>query len=90
MVGFYPAHTEPEEKLKILDKAIEKFRGALTLAASKTDAQFNLAQALHLRSEILQDTTEVDNSYMQSAMGMVLFQFFGLRENNREFGNILI
>ncbi|KAG2219984.1 hypothetical protein INT45_001883 [Circinella minor] len=70
LVGFYPAHTEPEEKLKKLDQAIEKFRGALTLAANKTDAQFNLAQALHLRSEILQDTTEVDNSYMQSAMAL--------------------
>ncbi|KAI9268987.1 hypothetical protein BDA99DRAFT_503168 [Phascolomyces articulosus] len=70
LVGFYPAHTEPEEKLKTLDEAIEKFRRALTLAASKTDAQFNLAQALHLRSEILQETTEIDNSYMQSAMAL--------------------
>ncbi|KAI9484394.1 hypothetical protein BDB00DRAFT_965479 [Zychaea mexicana] len=70
LVGFYPAHTVPEEKLKTLDEAIEKFRRALTLDGNKTDAQYNLAQALHLRSEILQDTTEIDNQYMQSAMAL--------------------
>ncbi|KAI8143216.1 hypothetical protein BJV82DRAFT_668851 [Fennellomyces sp. T-0311] len=70
LVGFYPAHTAPEAKLKVLDEAIEKFRKALTLDANKTDSQFNLAQALHLRSEILQDATEVDNPYMQSAMAL--------------------
>ncbi|KAI8084269.1 uncharacterized protein B0P05DRAFT_603005 [Gilbertella persicaria] len=70
LVNFLPSHATPEEKLEKLDQSIEKFRKALDLEANKTDAQFNLAQALHQRSEILQDTTEVDNSYAASAMAL--------------------
>jgi hypothetical protein len=36
---------------------------------NKTDVEFNLAQALHLRSEILQETSEIENAYGQSALG---------------------
>lgn len=71
LVGFYPAHATPEEKLKTLDQSIEKFRRALSLDSTKTDAHFNLGQALHMRSELLQDTTEIANSYTQSATGRV-------------------
>ncbi|KAJ8659059.1 hypothetical protein O0I10_005097 [Lichtheimia ornata] len=70
LVGFYPAHATPEEKLKTLDQSIEKFRRALSLDPTKTDAHFNLGQALHMRSELLQDTTEIANSYTQSATAL--------------------
>ncbi|OBZ90627.1 hypothetical protein A0J61_01324 [Choanephora cucurbitarum] len=70
LVNFLPSHTTPEEKLEKVDESIEKFRKALDLEANKTDAQFNLAQALHQRSEILQETTEIDNSYAASAMAL--------------------
>ncbi|KAG0175540.1 hypothetical protein DFQ28_008879 [Apophysomyces sp. BC1034] len=60
--------TEPEKKLERVDMSITKFRKALQLEQNKTDAQFNLGQALHLRSEVLQETTEIDNPYNQSAI----------------------
>lgn len=72
LVGFYPAHATPEEKLKTLDESIDKFRRALSLDSTKTDAHFNLGQALHMRSELLQDTTEIANSYTQSATGKMM------------------
>ncbi|KAI8366602.1 hypothetical protein BD560DRAFT_447945 [Blakeslea trispora] len=70
LVNFLPSHVTPEEKLEKVDESIEKFRKALELEANKTDAQFNLAQALHQRSEILQETTEIDNAYTASAMAL--------------------
>lgn len=70
LVGFLPSHVTPEEKLQKVDESIEKFRKALDLEPNKTDAQFNLGQALHQRSEILQETTEIDNAYMQSASSL--------------------
>ncbi|KAI9480805.1 MAG: hypothetical protein EXX96DRAFT_522161 [Benjaminiella poitrasii] len=70
LVDFLPSHAEPEEKLKRVDQSIEKFRKALELEANKTDAQFNLAQALHQRSEILQETTEIDDAYRASAVSL--------------------
>jgi hypothetical protein len=70
LVNFLPAHASPEEKLKKVDQSIEKFRVALDLEANKTDAQFNLAQALHQRSEILQETTEIENAYAASAVAL--------------------
>lgn len=70
LVNFVPSHAPPEEKLEKVDASIEKFRKALDLEPNKTDAQFNLAQALHQKSEILQETTEIDNSYGLSAMAL--------------------
>ncbi|CAO3635084.1 unnamed protein product [Cunninghamella echinulata] len=50
LVGFLPPHTAPEDKLIKLDESIEKFRLALKLESNnKTDVEFNLAQALHLK-----------------------------------------
>lgn len=70
LVGFLPAHTTPEHKLSKLDDSIDKFRQSLRLdSENKTDVEFNLAQALHLRSEILQETSEIENAYGQSALG---------------------
>lgn len=54
----------------MLDQSIKKFRAALNLEHDKSDAQFNLAQALHQKSEVLQEATDIENSYQQSAMGM--------------------
>lgn len=70
MVNFLPSHASPEEKLEKVDQSIEKFRVALDLEPNKTDAQFNLAQALHQRSEILQETTEIENAYSASAVAL--------------------
>ncbi|CEP09405.1 hypothetical protein [Parasitella parasitica] len=70
LVNFLPSHASPEEKLEKVDQSIEKFRIALDLEANKTDAQFNLAQALHQKSEILQETTEVENAYATSAVAL--------------------
>lgn len=70
LVNFVPSHAPPEEKLEKVDLSIEKFRKALDLEPNKTDAQFNLAQALHQKSEILQETTEIDNAYGLSAMAL--------------------
>lgn len=70
LVNFMPSHASPEEKLEKVDQSIEKFRTALQLEKNKTDAQFNLAQALHQRSEILQETTEIDNAYGASAVSL--------------------
>ncbi|CEG74186.1 hypothetical protein RMATCC62417_09435 [Rhizopus microsporus] len=70
LVDFLSSHATPEEKLTKVDASIEKFRIALDLEPNKSDAQFNLAQALHQRSEILQDTTEIDNAYSASAMAL--------------------
>ncbi|KAF7727351.1 hypothetical protein EC973_007660 [Apophysomyces ossiformis] len=70
LISFLPPYTTPEEKLEKVDSSIAKFRKALQLEQDKTDAQFNLGQALHLRSEILQETTEIDNPYNQSAMAL--------------------
>lgn len=70
LVNFLPSHASPEEKLEKVDQSIEKFRTALQLEKNKTDAQFNLAQALHQRSEILQETTEIDNAYGASAAAL--------------------
>lgn len=70
LVNFLPSHASPEEKLEKVDQSIEKFRTALQLEKNKTDAQFNLAQALHQRSEILQETTEIDNAYGASAVSL--------------------
>ncbi|KAI8083840.1 hypothetical protein BDF21DRAFT_360713 [Thamnidium elegans] len=70
LVNFLPSHASPEEKLEKVDQSIEKFRTALELEKNKTDAQFNLAQALHQRSEILQETTEIDNAYADSARSL--------------------
>ncbi|KAI8886068.1 hypothetical protein K501DRAFT_214526 [Backusella circina FSU 941] len=70
LVNFLPSHVIPEEKLQKVDESIEKFRKALELQPNKTDAQFNLGQALHQRSEILQETTEINNAYMQSASSL--------------------
>jgi tetratricopeptide (TPR) repeat protein len=70
LVNFLPSHATPEEKLEKVDQSIEKFRTALQLEKNKTDAQFNLAQALHQRSEILQETTEIDNAYGASAAAL--------------------
>lgn len=70
LVNFLPSHVSPEEKLEKVDQSIEKFRTALELEKNKTDAQFNLAQALHQRSEILQETTEIDNAYADSARSL--------------------
>lgn len=70
LVNFLPSHATPEEKLEKVDQSIEKFRVALDLEPNKTDAQFNLAQALHQRSEILQETTEIENAYSASAMAL--------------------
>ncbi|KAI8977115.1 hypothetical protein BDF20DRAFT_873014 [Mycotypha africana] len=70
LVNFLPSHVSPEEKLERVERSIEKFRQALTLEPDKTDAQFNLAQALHQKSEILQDTTEINNAYGASAMAL--------------------
>lgn len=70
LVNFLPSHASPEEKLEKVDQSIEKFRRALELEKDKTDAQFNLAQALHQRSEILQETTEIDNAYAASARSL--------------------
>ncbi|ORZ11881.1 hypothetical protein BCR42DRAFT_453833 [Absidia repens] len=71
LVGFLPAHTAPEDKLIKLDESIDKFRQALRLDSdSKTDVEFNLAQALHMRSEILQEASEVENAYGQSALAL--------------------
>ncbi|KAI8638724.1 hypothetical protein BD408DRAFT_422585, partial [Parasitella parasitica] len=70
LVDFLPSHKTPEEKLEKVDQSIEKFRVALGLEANKTDAQFNLAQALHQRSEILQETTEIENAYAASAVAL--------------------
>lgn len=69
-MNFLPSHASPEEKLEKVDQSIEKFRTALELEKNKTDAQFNLAQALHQRSEILQETTEIDNAYADSARSL--------------------
>lgn len=70
LVNFLPSHASPEEKLEKVDQSIEKFRVALDLEPNKTDAQFNLAQALHQRSEILQETTEIENAYSASAVAL--------------------
>ncbi|KAF1806874.1 hypothetical protein V8B55DRAFT_1348115 [Mucor lusitanicus] len=70
LVNFLPSHASPEEKLEKVDQSIEKFRVALDLEPNKTDAQFNLAQALHQRSEILQETTEIENAYAASAVAL--------------------
>ncbi|KAG2208079.1 hypothetical protein INT47_010441 [Mucor saturninus] len=70
LVNFLPSHASPEEKLEKVDQSIEKFRTALGLEKNKTDAQFNLAQALHQRSEILQETTEIDHAYADSARSL--------------------
>lgn len=85
LVNFLPSHASPEEKLEKVDQSIEKFRVALDLEANKTDAQFNLAQALHQRSEILQETTEIENAYAASAVALqeaiTLFDsVYGLQE----------
>lgn len=72
LVGFLPAHTAPEDKLVKLDESIDKFRQALRLESdNKTDVEFNLAQALHMRSEILQEASEIENAYQQSALGNI-------------------
>lgn len=70
LAGFLPEHATPEDKVKMLDQSIKKFRAALNLEHDKSDAQFNLAQALHQKSEVLQEATDIENSYQQSAMGM--------------------
>ncbi|KAI8082842.1 uncharacterized protein BX664DRAFT_339189 [Halteromyces radiatus] len=71
LVGFLPAHAAPEEKLIKLDESIERFRHALRLEShNKTDVEFNLAQALHLRSELLQESSEIENAYTQSALAL--------------------
>ncbi|CAO3632855.1 unnamed protein product [Cunninghamella blakesleeana] len=71
LVGFFPAHTSPEDKLNKLNESIDKFRLALNLELNnKTDVEFNLAQALHLKSEILQEATEIENAYGQSALAL--------------------
>ncbi|KAK4520850.1 uncharacterized protein ATC70_006731 [Mucor velutinosus] len=70
LINFLPSHASPEEKLEKVDQSIEKFRVALDLEPNKTDAQFNLAQALHQRSEILQETTEIENAYAASAVAL--------------------
>lgn len=72
LVGFLPAQVSPEQKLELLDRSIEKFRAALVREPNRTDAQFNLGQALHSRSEILQETSDIENSYTQSAVGRSL------------------
>lgn len=85
LVDFLPMHALPEEKLEKVDQSIEKFRNALDLEPNKTDAQFNLAQALHQRSELLQETTEVDNAYGASAVSLqeaitIFDNVYGLQE----------
>ncbi|KAI8329205.1 hypothetical protein BC941DRAFT_506815 [Chlamydoabsidia padenii] len=71
LVGFLPAHTTPEDKLVKLDESIDKFRHSLRLdSENKTDVEFNLAQALHMRSEILQEASEIENAYGQSALAL--------------------
>ncbi|ORX62372.1 hypothetical protein DM01DRAFT_1331800 [Hesseltinella vesiculosa] len=71
LMGFLPAHTTPEEKVPRLDASIDKFRRALQLTgASKTDVEFNLAQALHMRSEVLQETSDIEDAYSQSAVAL--------------------
>ncbi|CAO3689437.1 unnamed protein product [Rhizopus stolonifer] len=91
LVDFLPSHVEPENKLEKVDESIEKFRTALNLEANKTDAQFNLAQALHQRSEILQETTEIDNAYGASAVALqeamsIFDQLYSLQE--KEYNEI--
>ncbi|KAG1297980.1 hypothetical protein G6F66_002122 [Rhizopus arrhizus] len=85
LVDFLPLHADPEDKLEKVDLSIEKFRAALHLEVNKTDAQFNLAQALHQRSEILQETTEIDNAYGASAVALqeamsIFDQLYSLQE----------
>jgi hypothetical protein len=85
LVDFLPSHASPEQKLEKVDQSIEKFRNALELEPNKTDAQFNLAQALHQRSELLQETTEVDNPYGASAVSLqeaitIFDNVYGLQE----------
>ncbi|KAI7871686.1 hypothetical protein BDF14DRAFT_1954390 [Spinellus fusiger] len=70
LVNFLPTHYDPEDKLEKIDNSINKLRKALELEQGKTDIQFNLAQALHQRAETLQDTTEIDNAYSQSAIAL--------------------
>ncbi|KAI8071702.1 hypothetical protein BC940DRAFT_330923 [Gongronella butleri] len=71
LVGFFPPHTTPEERLPRVDASIDKFRKALALAGSnKTDVEFNLAQALHLRSELLQESSDIDGAYGLSAIAL--------------------
>ncbi|KAL0090771.1 hypothetical protein F4703DRAFT_1835089 [Phycomyces blakesleeanus] len=70
LVNLMPPYTQPEKKLAKLDESIKTFRKALELEQNKSDAQFNLAQALHQRAETLNETTEIDNAYSQSAMAL--------------------
>ncbi|KAI9030713.1 hypothetical protein CLU79DRAFT_731180 [Phycomyces nitens] len=70
LVGLMPPYAQPEKKLAKIDESIKTFRKALELEQNKSDAQFNLAQALHQRAETLNETTEIDNAYSQSAMAL--------------------
>ncbi|KAI8052068.1 hypothetical protein BDF22DRAFT_656182 [Syncephalis plumigaleata] len=54
--GFVDGDEDPDEKLRHVSLAIEKFEQSVKLQPNNTDALFNLAQALATRCDLLVDT----------------------------------
>ncbi|RKP25455.1 hypothetical protein SYNPS1DRAFT_28816, partial [Syncephalis pseudoplumigaleata] len=53
--GFVDGDEDPDEKLRHVSQAIEKFEASVALQPDNTDALFNLAQALATRCDLLVD-----------------------------------